>query len=153
MLRDALLEEVAAADVGGLWRRIGKFDATAAALADEHYSRRKRGSPGLAAMNGLDGWTCTIFRNTGRQRSSDLILQAELMLASLAADCGPDGMLTYVFDKKVRSPNPGYCFKTAGWRVLGRSADGKKTLPQKAFGDAGVALPASAETATRGKPG
>ena len=174
-MRQAVIEEVAAADVGGLWRRVGKFDATAVALADEHYSRRKRGSPqfmppgqtiillstdetavfgwwrphprsGLAAMNGRDGWTCTIFRNTGRHRSSDLILQAELMLASHATDCGPDGMLTYVFDQKVRSPNPGYCFKAAGWRVLGRSADGKKTLLQKAFENAG-------ETATRGKPG
>jgi hypothetical protein len=32
----------------------------------------------------------------------------------------------------VRSANPGYCFKKAGWHVKGRSADGKKTLLQKA---------------------
>lgn len=38
-------------------------------------------------------------------------------------DCGPDGLITYVWDKKVRSANPGYCFKCAGWKVTGRSAE------------------------------
>lgn len=76
------------------WHRVTKFDARAVALADGHYSRRKPGSPqfmppgqtivllhssgravfgwwrpdpksGIRQMNGLDGWTCTIFRNNG----------------------------------------------------------------------------------------
>lgn len=72
-------------------------------------------------MNGLDGWTCTIL-------SSILILDAEWAPSELGYDCGPDGLLTYVWDKKVRSVNPGYCFKMAGWKVRGRSADGRKTL-------------------------
>lgn len=141
------------------WRVIGKFDPRAARLADGHYSRRKVGSPqfmppgqtlilmtddglavfgwwrphpssGIRAMNNLDGWTCTIFRNTGPHRSSDLILEAEKELLA-RYDIGPDGMLTYVWDRKVASVNPGYCFKMAGWRRVGRSADGKKTLLQK----------------------
>lgn len=141
------------------WRVIGKFDPRAARLADGHYSRRKPGSPqfmppgqtlilmtddglaifgwwrphpssGIRAMNNLDGWTCTIFRNTGPHRSSDLILEAEKELKA-RYDIGPDGMLTYVWDQKVASRNPGYCFKVAGWRRIGRSADGKKTLLQK----------------------
>jgi len=139
---------------------VTKFDARTAALADRHYSRRKIGSPqfmppgetivllsdderavfgwwrphpasGLKAMNGLDGWTCTIFRNEGSRRSSELILAAEMELVRLAPSIGPDGMLTYVWDRKVRSANPGYCFKCAGWRVAGRSADNRKTLLQK----------------------
>lgn len=141
----------------------------AARLADGHYSRRTIGSPqfmppgqtlvlltpdqravfgwwrphpdsGIVAMNKLDGWTCTIFRNDGTGvLSSDLILRAEAELAA-HYDCGPDGMLTYVWDRKVASPNPGYCFKWAGWVAIGRSADGRKTLLWKDFALAGRLL-------------
>lgn len=140
-----------------LWRVVGKFDPRTAALADRHYSRRKVGAPqfmppgqtlilwrpravfgwwrphpasGLQAMNKLDGWTCTIFRNESGLLSSTLILGAEAELLTRHG-CGPDGLLTYVWDKKVRSCNPGACFKKAGWRRVGRSADGRKTLLQK----------------------
>lgn len=148
------------------WHIVGKFDRDACALADRHYSRRKVGSPqfmppgqtivllgmmhdavfgwwrphpaaGIRAMNNLDGWTCTIFRNEGRMLSSNLVLQAELALAAIHG-CGPDGMLTYVWDRKVKSQNPGYCFKMAGWKAIGRSADGRKTLLQKPFSSAGA---------------
>jgi hypothetical protein len=142
------------------WLRVTKFDRRACALADRHYSRRKVGSPqfmppgqtivlltddakavwgwwrpdpksGIKQMNGLDGWTCTIFRNESSARSSDLILSAEEVLLTSGHTIGPDGMLTYVWDRKVASENPGYCFKCAGWRRKGRSADGRKTLLQK----------------------
>jgi hypothetical protein len=145
-----------------LWLRTDKFDPACARLADNHYSRRTVGSPqfmppgetlvlktrdelavfgwwrphpssGLKAMNGLDGWTCTIFRNTGPLLSSDLVLDAEEALREANVSCGPDGLITYVFDAKVRSTNPGYCFLKAGWRRTGRSADGKKSLLQKPF--------------------
>lgn len=130
-------------------------------MADRHYSRRKVGSPqfmppgqtlilltpkadalfgwwrphpdaGIKAMNGLDGWTCTIFRNEGEQLSSALVLEAEGELVKRFG-CGPDGMLTYVWDAKVASENPGYCFKRAGWKRVGRSADKRKTLLHKPF--------------------
>lgn len=140
------------------WERVGKFDRRAAALADRHYSRRKPGSgqfmppgqtiillgpravfgwwrpdpaSGIVSMNGLDGWTCTIFRNEGLVRSSELILDAERAIM----DCGPDGLLTYVWDEKISSVNPGYCFKCAGYRVRGRSADKRKTLLWKPWKD------------------
>jgi hypothetical protein len=145
-----------------MWRVTTKFDLAACRLADRHYSRRKIGAPqfmppgqtlvlitpeqdavfgwwrphpdsGLASMNGLDGWTCTIFRNEGSKRSSELILAAEAELLTRYST-GPDGLLTYVLDRKVRSTNPGYCFKAAGWRRIGRSADGRKTLLQKPVG-------------------
>jgi hypothetical protein len=139
-----------------LWERVTKFDPRACALADRHYSRRKPGSgqfmppgqtvvllgdkavwgwwrphphSGIRSMNGLDGWTCTIFRNEGPGLSSALVLAAEAFLT----DCGPDGLLTYVWDAKVASSNPGCCFKKAGYRRVGRSADGRKTLLQKPF--------------------
>jgi hypothetical protein len=148
------------------WLVMPKFTPAAARLADGHYSRRTVGSPqfmppgqtlilltpdclavfgwwrpdpssGIVAMNKLDGWTCTIFRNTGPTLSSELILAAEAELVS-RYDCGPDGMLTYVWDAKVASPNPGYCFKRAGWKAIGRSADDRKTLLWKAANRAGV---------------
>lgn len=142
------------------WHQVTKFDPRSAALADRHYSRRKVGSPqfmppgqtvvllshderavfgwwrphprsGLRAMNGLDGWTCTIFRNEGPLLSSSLILAAECALVATGLGCGPDGMLTYVWDARVRSSNPGACFKHAGWWAIGRSADGRNTLLHK----------------------
>lgn len=153
------------------WHRVTKFDPRAAYLADGHYSRRTIGSPqymppgqtlclltpdaravfgwwrphpdsGLKAMNGLDGWTCTIFRNTGPLLSSLLILDAELALYSLGVTCGPDGLLTYVYDKKVATfgqpgkiaRRAGWCFRKAGYRPDGRSADKKKTLLKKPWG-------------------
>lgn len=154
----------------GPWMIATKFDATGAALADRHYSRRTPGSPqfmppdqtlvlvgrhvdavfgwwrpdpssGIVAMNGLDGWTCTIFRyerEGGGELASQLILAAETQLRESARGCGPDGMLTYVWDKRIRSSNPGACFKFAGWRVRGRSADDRKTLLHKPFEMAGV---------------
>lgn len=98
---------------------------------------RPHPTSGITAMNGLDGWTCTIFRNIGPTLSSLLILDAELWIYSVdSAPPGPDGLLTYVWDDKVRSANPGYCFKQAGWEVhptKPRSADGKKTLLHKAW--------------------
>ena len=147
------------------WDVVPKFTPAAARLADGHYSRRTVGSPqfmppgqtlvlmtadelavfgwwrphptsGIRAMNGLDGWTCTIFRNTGPALSSELILAAESELLR-RYDCGPDGLLTYVWDAKVASANPGYCFKCAGWRAIGRSADGRKTLLWKDAARAG----------------
>lgn len=166
---------VRSADIlpAGYWHIVGKAERDAASLADRHYSRRKIGSPqfmppgqtmvmlglmhdavfgwwrphprsGIKAMNGLDGWTCSIFRNESQQLSSELVLQAESHLRAMH-DCGPDGMLTYVWDKKVvrdkgyrKLPQPGHCFLMAGWIPIGRSADKRKTLLWKSFGLAGL---------------
>ncbi len=97
---------------------------------------RPHPAAGIKSMNGLDGWTCTIFRNEGPIRSSDLILDAESVfeqtdLVGKIYDVGPDGLITYVWDDRVKSKNPGFCFKMAGWKATGRSADNKKTLLQK----------------------
>jgi hypothetical protein len=139
---------------------VTKFNLSACALADRHYSRRKPGSSqfmppgqtivlltldelavwgwwrphpdsGIQSMNGRDGWTCTIFRNESPTLSSLLVLDAEEVFVEFGLDIGPDGLLTYVWDAKIRSCNPGYCFKRAGYQAIGRSADKRKTLLQK----------------------
>ena len=74
------------------------------------------------------GIMCTIFRNEGPLRSSDLILEAE----QLAWRRWPGQRLfTYVWPAKVKSANPGYCFKCAGWRQCGRNADGRLIILEK----------------------
>ena len=154
-----------------IWLRTNHFDPVGATLADGHYSRRTKGSPqfmppgqrvvlisstrrsvfgwwrphprsGIRAMNGLDGWTCTVFRRTPGKTSiaSEMILAAERELIAANYGCGPDGLMTYVWDAKVTSANPGFCFKCAGWSphpIRPRSADGKKTLLVKSFSMAG----------------
>lgn len=149
-----------------------KYDPIGVQLVRGHYSRRRPDSPqfmppgetivlvsrdwravwgwwrphprsGVKAMNGRDGWTCSVFANHGGILSSELVLEAELALYVLesagetAAPCGPDGMMTYVHPKKIRSRNPGYCFKRAGWRKIGLCAKGVKHLLAKPFASAG----------------
>lgn len=155
----------------------GAFDPVGRRLADGHYSRRTPGSrqfmpPGqrfvlitkdglsvwgwwrphpeafAAGYNGLDGWTCTIFRRTGGPLASLLVLDAERAVPALGYTCGKSGFLTYIWDRKLRSINPGFCFKVAGWHAPGgcgecsglpaRSRDKKKTLLHKSFSLAGV---------------
>jgi hypothetical protein len=98
---------------------------------------------GIRAMNGLDGWTCTIFRNEGAGLASSLILEAEAALVAAGHGCGPDGMLTYVWAAKVRRKrDPGRCFRRAGWVVHPTrplSKDGRKILLTKPWHMAGVA--------------
>jgi hypothetical protein len=147
--------------------RRGHCDPVGLLLADGHYSRRKPGSPQFmapgnrivlvsrdrqsvfgwwrpdpkrfqCAMNGLDGWTCVIFRRTGGVLASDLLLDAESGLAALAPDCGSSGMLTYVDPPKIQSPNPGYCYKVAGWLKIGMCSKRRKPLLWKPFGLAGI---------------
>ena len=96
---------------------------------------------GTRARNGLDGWTCSIFRRLETAPlASELVLDAERALCALARDCGPDGMLTYVWGAKIRSSNPGWCNQLAGWRKVGWSADRRKRLLGKPFDLAGIQI-------------
>lgn len=70
---------------------------------------------------GQTGVNCAVFRNEGPHLSSFLIQEAEI----LAWARWPNSRLyTYVNPGKIRSVNPGVCFKMAGWTVAGRSAKG-----------------------------
>ena len=70
---------------------------------------------------GDTGVNCAVFRNESRHRSSDLILAAE----KLAWIRWPgERLYTYVNPDAVRSINPGYCYKAAGWRKCDVTAGG-----------------------------
>ncbi len=62
------------------------------------------------------GVNCAIFRNEGAGLASDLIRAA--MVAGWARWPG-ERFYTYVNPRRVRSANPGFCFKEAGWRLCG----------------------------------
>lgn len=99
---------------------------------------------GMKMMSGYDGWVCSVFHNESSIMSSELILAAEAVLHERSASgltrgpCGPDGLLTYVERRKVQSPNPGYCFKRAGWEKVGTCKKKTKDLLAKPFSSAGV---------------
>ena len=62
------------------------------------------------------GICCAVFRNEGPALSSTLIKAAD----ELADERWPgEPHYTYVNPRKVRSSNPGCCFKKAGWREAG----------------------------------
>jgi hypothetical protein len=68
--------------------------------------------------SGQRGVNCMVFRNESPHLSSELIREA----CALAWRRWPGARLyTYVDPRAVRSPNPGYCFKMAGWSACGRT--------------------------------
>jgi hypothetical protein len=68
--------------------------------------------------SGQRGINCAVFRNEGSRLSSRLIRDA---MVRAGKRWPGERMYTYVNTKKIRSANPGYCFKKAGWRVVGRT--------------------------------
>lgn len=126
---------------GEEWLRVWDGNPTAAALYDRHYSRnpRSRGDPRIAgpgekivlltpcaralfvwrkfiSKDGQQGVNCAIFRNEGAGQSSGLIRAA---MAVAWARWPGERLYTYVNPRRVRSANPGFCFKRAGWRLCG----------------------------------
>lgn len=71
--------------------------------------------------DGQEGLCCSVFRNESRYLSSDLIYDAEF-LASVRFP-GQSRYYTYVNPVKVSSPNPGYCFKMAGWVTIPKRSE------------------------------
>lgn len=77
--------------------------------------------PGGVQQSGQRGVNCLLFRNTSATRSSELIREA----MDLAWRRWPgERLFTYVNPAKIRSTNPGACFKYAGWRRCGMSKGG-----------------------------
>lgn len=123
----------------GTWTIRNCSDPAALGLARHHYSRQhpdapKIGAPGRHLVlvspcqralwdthytqhpdDGLDAWRCSIFRNEGAGLSSDLIRSAMDLTAERWGAAPPDGWVTWVDRRRVRSSNPGYCFLRAGW--------------------------------------
>jgi hypothetical protein len=127
-----------------IWRVSNRNDPAIVALADRHYSRQTRGSAQMGAPAAslafvtpcqraawLSQWTdhpdddllalrCAFFRNEGAGLSSDLILAAMRLTEAIwppeeMAIYPRDGWVTFVKPSEIESPNPGYCFKIAGW--------------------------------------
>jgi hypothetical protein len=114
-------------------------NSLAASIANRHYSRLWRGNikqdriigPGqrmiLVEPSGKwlfawrktifrkdeqEGVECCIFRNESDELSSNIILIAEKQW-DLAY--GKSRKFTYVNPRLIKSKNPGFCFKRAGW--------------------------------------
>lgn len=85
----------------------------------------KRYPGGLSRDGKQSGVVCSVFRNEGPELSSSMILEAELWAR---ARWGRERLYTYVWGEAIRSVNPGYCFKMAGWRKCGRSLSGLTIL-------------------------
>ncbi len=127
------------------------FDQECRVLADRHYSRRTPGARQFCysgrklvlrnaeasvlfvwmfpdpqyRMDDQTGYNCAIFRNESPRLSSEIILEAEGMAFE---KWGPARMYTYIDPAKVKSRNPGYCFKCAGWRFVRVTKSGKHLL-------------------------
>jgi hypothetical protein len=84
-------------------------------------------------------WQCFIFRNEGPWLSSGLITQAVAATRAVAMSSGswewgriPDlGMVTFVDADKTRpKPNPGWCYRKAGWKILKATTKGGLVVAQ-----------------------
>jgi hypothetical protein len=75
--------------------------------------------------DGQEGVNCAAFRNEGAGLSSALI---EAAMALAWARWPGERFYTYVWAKKVASPNPGYCFLRAGWRRCGTTKTRKMLI-------------------------
>jgi hypothetical protein len=127
------------------------FDPEMAALPDRHYSRRTIGArqfmysgrkivirnaegsvlfgwifpdPAMR-MDSQTGYYCSIFRNESERKSSEIILECEEIALKR---WGPGRMYTFIDPTKIKSCNPGYCFKVAGWKFKGLTKSGKHIL-------------------------
>jgi hypothetical protein len=137
-----------------LWFLTKDGDPIAYELSERHYSTRNRRrkirqfvGPGEKVVlrtecgsavwawrkfiddTGQSGVCCTIFRNEDRARfnSVELIRQA----CGIADAIWPrERRYTFVAPSKVKSANPGYCFKLAGWKLV-RDAKGKPVITDK----------------------
>jgi hypothetical protein len=71
--------------------------------------------------SGQQGVNCSIFRNEGQFKSSRLIFEADDLAWSRWQG---ERLYTFVNPTKIRSTNPGCCFKEAGWRECGETNSG-----------------------------
>lgn len=125
------------------WVEVRDGNHTARTIFDRHYSRHhyKDGrdqsrfvGPGqrmvlltpcvrallvwrkFISLDHQEGVNCAIFRNEGAGQSSALLQSA---MAAAWRRWPGERLYTYVNPRAVRSANPGYCFKVAGWSLCG----------------------------------
>lgn len=81
-------------------------------------------------------WVCSCFRNESMQLSSELIVEVVaatrwygLHMDSWNCATPPEpGFITFVNTSKVKSTNPGCCYKKAGWHHVGETKGGLVAL-------------------------
>lgn len=72
-------------------------------------------------------WVNSLFRNESDHLSSELIREA--VAATRARwQPPPQGIVTFVDERHVRSTNPGYCYLKAGFARVGKTAGGLHAL-------------------------
>lgn len=135
-----------------MWHRVKASDALARAMRDRHYSTEKPGGktvgpPGRRlvlisddesalwithwpdprlVLDKIDALRCTVFRREGRRRErASVLIQAAMEASERYFGAAPSGWLTYVEPAKVRSQDPGYCFKMAGYELDATFRSGK----------------------------
>lgn len=80
--------------------------------------------------SGQQGINCAVFRNESEILSSLLIQEA----CEIAWNRWPgERLYTYVNAKKIKSINPGYCFKQAGFNHCGYTKKNKLVVLEKLF--------------------
>lgn len=129
-----------------IWEISHRFDREALALANTHYNRQTPDSPQFVAPGRCvvllstcrralwvslaqehidhewpDTWNNALFRNEGAGLSSQLIRSAISATLYQWHDRPAGGFLTFVDADSVRSSNPGYCYKRAGFEFKGKT--------------------------------
>jgi hypothetical protein len=66
--------------------------------------------------SGQQGVNCAVFRNESSVLSSELIREAVVIAEKRWPN---ERFYTYVNPRRIKSSNPGYCFKMAGWTCAG----------------------------------
>lgn len=137
------------------WRVADKYDPTARAIAERHYTRQTPGAaqflrPGrnhvLVAISGDAAWSTwlgfashawrgawenTLFRNEGAGLSSELILEAVASTVHAWGDPPPLGMITMVdIDAVRRKRDPGRCYRRAGFEPVGWTKERRRLVLQ-----------------------
>lgn len=127
-----------------MWHRVKVSDPLARAMRDRHYSTkypggRTVGPPGRRlvlisddeqalwithwpqahlVLDGFDALRCTVFRREGRRRErASVLIRAAMAMSEAYFGPAPDGWLTYVEPRRVKSSEPGYSFKMAGFSL------------------------------------
>jgi len=143
----------------GGWVIVKKSHPILLRLADRHYTRQKPGTrlctrpginlcfvledgtaafvtwrpiPRIGRMDRLEAWECTLFRNEGGGKSSDLIREAVALIWDKWGWPPRDGLITAVGIAETASgrgkwSQPGQCFVKAGWKPIGEK-NGKAWL-------------------------
>lgn len=162
--RRAIEETFPTRTYGGVWEEYKDGHSDALALYERHYSayqyadgreRKLFCGPGEKMVlmtrdrkalfvwrkfidnSGETGVNCAVFRNEGEGLSSMLIAVA--MGAAWYRWPG-QRLYTYVNAEKIRSNNPGCCFKAAGWKTCGTTKGGLIVLEALPTADHGAVI-------------